>query len=320
VDLDPNPEFATAEVRFSYTSLVTPKSVYEYDLGSRERKLLKRQEVLGGYDPARYESRRVFATAADGTKVPVSLVHRKGVKLDGTAPLLLHGYGAYGLTLPAAFNTNRVSLLDRGAIFAQAHVRGGGEMGRPWYDGGKLRNRMNSFTDFIACADHLVKEKFCARERLVIQGRSAGGLLIAVTVNLRPDLCRAAVLDVPFVDAVNSMLDPSLPLVVQEYQEWGNPNEKGDYDYMKAYCPYTNMAKRAYPSMLVTTWLNDSQVMYWEPAKYVAKLRTLKNDANPLLLKCDLSGGHGGSSGRYDALREQAFATAFILDRMGVKE
>ncbi|MCI0455641.1 MAG: S9 family peptidase [Gemmataceae bacterium] len=319
-ELGNNAEFATTSIQFNYESLVTPPTVYEYDLTTRQRQVLKRKEVLGGYDPARYESKLLHATSADGTKVPISLVYRKGVKLDGTAPLLLYGYGAYGSILPLGFDSNRVSLLDRGVIFAQAHVRGGGEMGRTWYDQGKVRKRLNSITDFIACADHLVKVKIASRDRLVIKGRSAGGLLMGVTLNLRPDLCKAAVLEVPFVDAINSMLDPNLPLVTQEYQEWGNPNEKADYDYMKAYCPYTNMAKKAYPSMLVTTSLNDSQVMYWEPAKYVAKLRTLKTDSNPLLFKCEMAAGHGGASGRYDLLREQAFVMAFILDRMGIKE
>ncbi|MCC6420945.1 MAG: S9 family peptidase [Gemmataceae bacterium] len=320
VELRANPEFATDAVQLTYTSLVTPPAVYEYHLDTRKRVLLKQKEVLGGYDPARYVSERLHATAADGTKVPLSLVYRKGVKKDGTAPLLLYGYGAYGSTLPLAFDSNRVSLLDRGIICALAHVRGGGEMGRAWYDGGKVRNRMKSFTDFIACADHLVWEKYAARNRLVIQGRSAGGLLMAVALSLRPDLCTAAVLEVPFVDAVTSMLDPTLPLVTQEYQEWGNPNEKGDYDYLKSYCPYTNMRPGAYPSMLVTTSLNDSQVMYWEPAKYVARLRTMKRDNTPLLFRCDMAAGHGGASGRYDALREDAFVMAFVLDRMGIRK
>jgi oligopeptidase B len=320
VSLGENREFQTSSIRFAYTSLVTPSSVYEYDLATRQRKLLKRQPVLGGYDPSRYESERIEATAADGTKVPISIVYKKGVKKDGTAPLLLYGYGSYGLNLPLGFNSNRVSLLDRGVIYAQAHIRGGSDLGREWYEQGKLLNKKNSFTDFIACADHLVKTKVCSRDRLVIEGRSAGGLLIGVTVNMRPDLCKAAVLHVPFVDAVNSMLDPDLPLTVQEYLQWGNPNKKADYDYLKSYCPYTNLTKRAYPSVLVTTSLNDSQVMYWEPAKWVAKLRTLKTDANPLLFKCNLDGGHGGASGRYDLLRDHAFVMSFILNCMGIMD
>jgi oligopeptidase B len=315
-----NPDFGTTKFRFSYTSFVTPNSVYEYDLGTRDRKLLKRTEVLGGYDPDKYESERVFATAEDGTRVPISLVYKKGLKKDGTAPCLLYGYGSYGATMPVAFNSNRVSLLDRGVVYALAHIRGGSDLGRDWYETGKMLNKKNTFTDFIACADNLVKQKYCARDRLAIQGGSAGGLLVGATVNLRPDLCKAAVLQVPFVDVINTMLDETLPLTVQEFLEWGNPKNRTEYEYMKGYCPYSNMAKKAYPSILVTTSLNDSQVMYWEPAKYVAKLRTLKTDKNPLLFKCNMAGGHGGSSGRYDALKEQAFITAFLLDQLGMSE
>jgi oligopeptidase B len=315
-----SPEFDTDTVYLAYTSLVTPRSVYEYDLNTRERKLLKRMEVLGGYDPEKYTSERIYAIAADGTKVPISLVYRKGLKKDGTAPLLLSGYGSYGATVPAVFNSNRLSLLDRGAVFAHAHIRGGSDLGRQWYDDGKLLNKKNTFTDFIACADHLVKEKYCSRDRLVIQGGSAGGLLIGAVVNMRPDVCKAAVLNVPFVDVINTMLDPNLPLTVQEYLEWGNPNKTDEYEYIKGYCPYTNLAQKAYPAMLVTTSLNDSQVLYHEPTKYVAKLRTLKTDSNPLILKCNMAGGHGGPSGRYDAIKEQAFVTAFVLDQMGIKE
>ena len=315
-----NPDFGTTKFRFSYTSFVTPNSVYEYDLATRDRKLLKRTEVLGGYDPEKYASERIFATAEDGTKVPVSLVYKKGVKKDGKAPLLLYGYGSYGATMPVAFNSNRVTLLDRGVVYALAHIRGGSDLGRDWYDTGKMLNKKNTFTDFTACADHLVKEKYCARDRLAIQGGSAGGLLVGATLNLRPDLCKAAVLQVPFVDVINTMLDESLPLTVQEFLEWGNPKNRTEYEYMKSYCPYSNLEKKDYPAILVTTSLNDSQVMYWEPAKYVAKLRTLKTDKHPLLFKCNMAGGHGGSSGRYDALREQAFVTAFLLDQLGVKE
>jgi oligopeptidase B len=315
-----NPEFDTDQVHMSYTSLVTPASVYEYDLGTKARKLLKQVEVPGGYKPEDYATERVFATAADGTKVPVSLVYKKGVKRDGTAPCFLTGYGSYGASTPVAFSPTRLVLLDRGVVFAQAHIRGGSDMGRPWYDAGKLMNKKNTFTDFVASADYLVNEKYCSRDRLAIQGGSAGGLLIGATINLRPDLCKAAVLQVPFVDVLNTMLDPTLPLTVQEYLEWGNPNETSAYEYMKSYCPYTNLKTGAYPSILVTTSLNDSQVMYHEPAKYVAKLRTLKTDSNPLLFKCQMAGGHGGPSGRYDALKEQAFVTAFVLDQIGVRE
>jgi oligopeptidase B len=314
-----NPDYDTDSIRYGFGSLVTPNSVYEYNLDSRKRKLLKRQPVLGGYDPERYTSERIQATAADGTKVPISLVYKKGLEKNGTAPILLYGYGSYGATMPVVFNSNRVSLLDRGVVYAMAHIRGGSDLGREWYEQGRLRNKKNTFTDFIACADHLVKEKYGARDRLCIQGGSAGGLLVGAVLNFRPDLCKAAVMQVPFVDVINTMLDASLPLTVPEYKQWGNPNVKEDYAYMKTYCPYTNLAKKDYPSILVTTSLNDSQVMYWEPAKYVAKLRTLKTDANPLLFKCNMAAGHGGASGRYDALKEQAFILAFLLDRMGVK-
>jgi oligopeptidase B len=315
-----SPEFDTQNIRFTYTSLVTPSSVYEYDMNTKERKLLKRTEVLGGYDPERYASERITATAPDGTKVPVSLVYKKGLKKEGTAPVLLYGYGSYGATVPAAFNSARLSLLDRGVIFAHAHIRGGSDLGRPWYEAGKMGNKKNTFTDFIACADHLVKERYGSRDRLVIQGASAGGLLVGATINLRPDLCKAAVLQVPFVDVLNTMLDPSLPLTVPEYLEWGNPNKTDEYEYMKSYCPYTNLAAKAYPAILMTTSLNDSQVLFHEPTKYVARLRTLKTDKNPLLLKCNMAGGHGGASGRYDALKENAFVTAFVLDQMGIRE
>jgi oligopeptidase B len=313
-------EFDTAIIRFTYTSLVTPPSVYEYDLNAQERKLLKRTEVLGGYDPSRYASERITATAPGGTKVPVSLVYKMGFRKDGTAPILLYGYGSYGATVPAVFNSARLSLLDRGVVFAHAHVRGGSDLGRPWYEGGKMGHKKNTFTDFIACADHLVKEGYGSRERLVIQGGSAGGLLVGATINMRPDLCKAAVLQVPFVDVLNTMLDPSLPLTVPEYLEWGNPNKSDEYEYMKSYCPYTNLSAKGYPAILVTTSLNDSQVLFHEPTKYVAKLRALKADRNPLLLKCNMDGGHGGASGRYDALKETAFVTAFVLDQMGIKE
>jgi oligopeptidase B len=316
---DENPEFNATALRFRYSSLVTPDSVYEYDLGSGRRTLLKRTEVLGGYDPANYQSERVWATAPDGTRVPIALVYKKGVKRDGSAPLLLYAYGSYGSTLPVGFNSPRVSLLDRGVIYAQASIRGGSDLGRAWYEQGKLLKKKNTFTDFIACADYLVAEKYTARDKLAIQGGSAGGLLIGAVLNLRPDLCRAAVLEVPFVDVVNTMLDPTLPLTVQEYLEWGNPNVKAEYEYIKSYCPYTNLAAKAYPAMLVRTSLNDSQVMYWEPAKYVARLRSLRTDRNPLLFVVNMAGGHGGSSGRYDRLREIALTDAFLLDQVGAR-
>ncbi len=315
-----SPEFDAETIRFTYTSLVTPQSVYEYNLNSKERKLLKRTDVLGGYNPDDYTSERITATAPDGTKVPISLVYKKGLKRDGSAPVLLYGYGSYGATVPAVFNSARLSLLDRGVVFAHAHIRGGSDLGRQWYEAGKMTNKKNTFIDFIACADHLVKERYGSRDRLVIQGGSAGGLLVGATINFRPDLCKAAVLQVPFVDVINTMLDPTLPLTVPEYLEWGNPNKTDEYEYMKSYCPYTNLAAKAYPAILVTTSLNDSQVLFHEPTKYVAKLRALKTDGNPLLLRCNMDGGHGGASGRYDALKENAFVVAFVLDQMGIKE
>jgi oligopeptidase B len=318
VALSENPEFDTPSVRFTYTSLVTPDSEYEYDMGTKARKLLKKKEVPGGYDPANYTTERAFAVATDGTKVPISLVYRKGLKRDGTAPCLLYAYGSYGYSTTNEFDPVRVSLLDRGVVYAQAHIRGGSEMGRTWYDDGKMLKKMNTFTDFITCADYLVTQKYCSRDRLAIEGGSAGGLLMGVALNLRPDLCKAAVLKVPFVDAITSMLDESLPLTVQEFQQWGNPKVKGEYECIRKYCPYSNLKAAAYPSMLVMTSLNDSQVLFHEPTKYVAKLRTLKTDKNPLLLRCNMDAGHGGASGRYDHLKEDAIVLAFMLDQMGI--
>lgn len=315
-----NPEFDLEKVHVSYTSMVTPASVYEVDLKSKEKKLLKRQEIPAGYKPEEYVSEWVFATAKDGTKVPISLVYKKGLKKDGTAPVLLYGYGSYGASASVNFSPTRLSMLDRGVVFAQGHIRGGSDMGRQWYDDGKMLKKMNTFTDFIACADFLVEQKYGDRERLVIQGGSAGGLLVGATVNQRPDVCKAAVLQVPFVDVINTMLDESLPLTVQEFLEWGNPKKTEEYEYIRKYCPYTNLAKKAYPAMLIETSLNDSQVLYHEPAKYTAKIRSLKTDSNPVVFKCRMVGGHGGSSGRYDGLKEVAYTTAFILDQMGIKE
>jgi oligopeptidase B len=282
------------------------------------RKLLKRTEVPGGYDPSAYQVERTWATSPDGTKVPISLVSRKGLKRDGTAGCMLYGYGSYGIPMEAQFSSMIFSLVDRGMVYAYAHIRGGTDLGRAWYDDGKMRHKQNTFTDFVACADHLVHEKYCARDKLAIRGGSAGGLLIGATLNRRPDLCRVAVLQVPFVDVLTTMTDESLPLTVQEFRQWGNPKVKADYEYMKQYCPYTNLRATAYPSILVMTSLNDSQVLYHEPTKYVAKLRTLKTDANPLLLKCNMDAGHGGASGRYDRLKEQAFWMAFVLGQTGL--
>ena len=313
-----NPEFDTRTFRYGYQSLVTPPSVFDYDMDTREATLLKEQPVLGGYDRRLYETERVLATAPDGVAVPLSIVYRRGLRKDGSAPVFLYGYGSYGFPLPVTFSSNRVSLLDRGVVFALAHVRGGGEMGKAWHDDGRLMNKRNTFTDFIAAAECLLEGRYGSRDRLVIEGGSAGGLLMGAVTNLRPDLFKAVVSKVPFVDVVNTMLDETLPLTVGEFEEWGNPKEKAAYDTMSSYCPYTNLERKAYPAILVKTSFHDSQVMYWEPAKYVAKLRTLKTDAHPLLLKTNLDAGHGGASGRYDYLREVAFDYAFLLGQMGL--
>lgn len=314
-----NAEFDTAKFRFGYESFVTPRSVFEYDLAARTRTLLKQTEVLGGYDASRYASERIYAAAPDGTKIPVSIVFRKGAPRDGSAPLLLTGYGSYGFSIPIMFNSNRMSLLDRGMVFAVAHIRGGGEMGKIWHERGRLMEKKNTFTDFIAAAEHLVADRWTGRDRLVITGGSAGGLLMGAVVNQRPDLFRAVVAQVPFVDVMNTMLDATLPLTVGEYLEWGNPNDKDAYAYMRSYSPYDNLAARHYPAMLVKTSWSDSQVMYWEAAKYVAKLRALLAGGGPILLKTNMDAGHGGASGRYDALREIAFDYAFILSQAGIR-
>jgi oligopeptidase B len=311
-----NEEFDSTTLRFTYESLATPRSTFDHDMERGVSSLLKRQEVPGGFNADNFVTERAHATAPDGTKVPISLVMRKGVRRDGSAPLLLDGYGAYGIPNDVGFSSARLALLDRGVIFAIAHIRGGGELGKPWHDAGRMMNKKNTFTDFIACADHLVAEKFTSRDRLVIEGGSAGGLLMGAVLNLRPDLCNAAVLHVPFVDVINTMLDESLPLTVTEFEEWGNPKKKDEYDYLRSYCPYSNLRAAAYPAMLVKTSLDDSQVMYWEPAKYVAKLRTLKTGTNPLLFKVNLAAGHGGSSGRYDHLKEVALDYAFVLGQV----
>jgi oligopeptidase B len=314
-----NLEFDTRTFRYSYQSLVTPPSVFDHDMDTQKATLLKEQPVLGGYDRRLYETERVLATAPDGVRVPLSIVYRRGLARDGSAPVFLYGYGAYGFPLPVTFSSNRVSLLDRGVVVALAHVRGGGEMGKGWHDDGRLMNKRNTFTDFVVAAEYLLDAGYGSRDRLVVEGGSAGGLLMGAVTNLRPDLFRAVVSKVPFVDVINTMLDETLPLTVGEFEEWGNPKEKAAYDYMKSYCPCTNLQRRAYPAILVKTSFNDSQVMYWEPAKYVAKLRTLKTDANPLLLKTNLDAGHGGASGRYDYLREVAFDYAFVLGQMGTR-
>lgn len=309
-----NPEFNTDILRFTYMSLTTPNSVYDYNMKTRERELKKKREVLGDFDSDNYVSERVFATASDGTAIPISLVYRKGTVKDGSHPLYLTGYGSYGMSYDPYFSTSRISLLDRGFIYAIAHIRGGGEMGRPWYNDGKLLKKKNTFTDFIACADHLVDQKYTSRDKLVINGGSAGGLLIGAVLNMRPDLCGVAVADVPFVDVMNTMLDASIPLTVVEYEEWGNPNEEEYFRYMLSYSPYDNVKKAAYPNLLIKGGLNDTRVQYWEPAKWTAKLRTMNTSGNRLLLKTNMGAGHGGASGRYDFLKEIAFSYVFILD------
>ena len=313
-----NAEFETTSLRYNYQSLVTPASVFDYDLRGGQSALQKETEVPGGFDRANYASERVFATATDGTKVPISLVFRRHVKKDGAAPLLLFAYGSYGASTSPAFSAARLALLDRGVVYAIAHIRGGGELGEAWREQGRMMKKMNTFTDFIASAGHLIAQKYTSADRLVIQGGSAGGLLVGAVVNMRPDLFKAAIAQVPFVDVLNTMLDASLPLTTSEYIEWGNPNEKPAYEYMKTYSPYDNIKAQGYPSMLVKVSINDSQVPYWEGAKLVARLRATKTDTNPLLLKVNFGAGHGGASGRYDALRETAFNYAFTLWQMGM--
>jgi oligopeptidase B len=313
-----NAEFNTSLYRFNYGSLVTPNSVFDYDVAKRERTLKKQQPVLGGYETKDYQSERIMATAKDGTKVPISLVYKKSLKKNGPQPTLLYGYGSYGISMPLSFRSSRLALLDRGVIFAIAHIRGGGEMGKKWHDDGKMMKKMNTFTDFIAAGEHLVAKKYTEPKQMAIQGGSAGGLLMGAVTNLRPDLFKAVVSQVPFVDVMNTMLDASLPLTVGEYLEWGNPNQEKAYKYMRSYSPYDNLDKKAYPAILVETSLNDSQVMYWEPAKYVARLRTLKTDNNPLLLKTVMEAGHGGASGRYDALKQVAVTYSFVLSQLGI--
>lgn len=315
-----NREFTTPIVRYNYQSLVTPSSVFDYNMNTRKAALLKETEVPGGFDKKNYKSERLFATATDGTKIPLSVVYRKETRLDASAPLLLYGYGSYGASIAPNFNSNRLSLLDRGVIYVIAHIRGGGELGEEWRQEGRMMKKMNTFTDFIASAEYLVKNKYTSSDRLVIQGGSAGGLLMGAVVNMRPDLFKAVMAQVPFVDVLNTMLDASLPLTTSEYIEWGNPNEKAAYEYMKQYSPYDNVGRKNYPSMLVKVSLNDSQVPYWEGAKLVARLRAMKTDKNPLLLKTNMGAGHGGSSGRYDFLHEVAFDYAYMLWQMGLAQ
>jgi oligopeptidase B len=287
---------------------------------TRKATLLKQTEVPGGFDRSVYTSERVFATAQDGTKIPISLVYKKGVARDGSAPLLLFGYGSYGFSVSPTFSSQRLPLLDRGVVYAIAHVRGGGELGEPWRDAGRMMNKINTFTDFISSATFLIGEKYTSARKLVIQGGSAGGMLVGAVANMRPDLFKAVIAQVPFVDVLNTMLDATLPLTTSEYIEWGNPNEKPAYDYMAKYSPYDNIKPQAYPAMLVKVSVNDSQVSYWEGAKFVAKLRATRTDNNPLLLKVNFGAGHGGASGRYDALHETALNWAFALSQVGLAE
>jgi len=313
-----NPEFNTTNLRYNYTSLTTPNSVFDYDMNTKSRKLMKEQEVLGAFNKADYVTERVYATAKDGAKVPVSIVYKKGTKKDGSAPLLLYAYGSYGASMDASFSSNRLSILNRGFIYAIAHIRGGQEMGRQWYEDGKLMKKKNTFTDFIDCGEFLIKEKYTSKGHLYAMGGSAGGLLMGAIVNIAPDLWNGVVAQVPFVDVITTMSDPTIPLTTNEYDEWGNPADKDAYLYMKSYSPYDNVEKKNYPNMLVTTGLHDSQVQYFEPAKWVARLRVMKTDKNLLLLKTNMEAGHGGASGRFDYLKEIALEYAFLMALEGI--
>jgi oligopeptidase B len=315
-----NPEIDTATLRFEYTSMKTPLTIYDYDMNTRQRVLLKQEEVLGGFDADNYVTERLYARAADGAEVPLSIVYRKGLRKDGQNPLLLYGYGSYGFSIDAAFASPRLSLVDRGFVYAIAHIRGGQELGRRWYEEGKMLNKKNTFTDFIAGAEFLVHEKFTNPDKLFAMGRSAGGLLMGAVANMRPALFKGVVAEVPFVDVVTTMLDPSIPLTTGEYDEWGDPSQKEYFDYMLSYSPYDNVAAKAYPHLLITGGLHDSQVQYWEPAKWVAKLRELKTDNNRLLLKTNMDAGHGGATGRFRRHLETAFSYVFLLDLAGIKE
>jgi oligopeptidase B len=315
-----NPEYNSSNLRYIYTSLTTPSSVYDYDMESRDKELKKRQEVVGGYNPEEYVTERLYATVRDGVKVPISVVYKKGTPKSAETPLLLYAYGSYGNSMDAAFSSTRLSLLNRGFIYALAHIRGGQEMGRQWYEDGKMFKKKNTFNDFIDCAEFLIKEKFTSPAHLFAEGGSAGGLLMGAISNMRPDLWRGIIADVPFVDVVTTMLDESIPLTTNEFDEWGNPKNKDSYDYMKSYSPYDNVEKKAYPNMLITTGLHDSQVQYFEPAKWIARLRTHKTDKNVLLLKTNMEAGHGGASGRFDYLKEIALQFAFMFALEGIVE
>jgi oligopeptidase B len=319
-NLNVNLQFDTPTLRFEYTSMKTPLSIYDYDMTTRQKTLLKQEEILGGFNSDNYVSERLYARAPDGTDFPISLLYRRGTLRNGDNPLLLYGYGSYGVSIDAAFSSPRLSLVDRGFIYAIAHIRGGQEMGRQWYEDGRLLKKKNTFSDFIAAAEFLIRGKFTVPEKLFAMGRSAGGLLMGAISNMRPDLFKGIVAEVPFVDVMTTMLDSSIPLTTGEYDEWGNPNQKEFYDYMLSYSPYDNVERKAYPAMLITGGLHDSQVQYWEPAKWAAKLRELKTDHNRLLLKTNMEAGHGGASGRFRRHRETAFSYLFLLDLAGIKE
>ncbi|MGH7826657.1 MAG: S9 family peptidase [Candidatus Binatia bacterium] len=315
-----NPQFDTTTLRFEYSSLTTPLSIYDYDMVTRARILLKQEEVLGGFKPENYVTERLYVPAGDGAEIPLSIVYRAGVRRDGQNPLLLYGYGSYGFSIDPAFASARLSLIDRGFVYAIAHVRGGQELGRHWYENGRLLKKKNTFNDFIACAEFLVRDKLTTPGKLFAMGRSAGGLLMGAITNVRPELFKGVVAEVPFVDVVTTMLDASIPLTTGEYDEWGDPNQKEFYEYMLSYSPYDNVERKDYPHLLITGGLNDSQVQYWEPAKWAAKLRAMKTDRNRLLLKTNMDAGHGGASGRFRRHRETAFSYAFLLDLAGIKE
>lgn len=313
-----NMDFDTQVLRLGYTSLTTPNSVFDYNMQTREMQLLKEQEVVGGYDKTQYQSERLFATANDGTKIPISLVYKKGFKNDGSQPLLLYAYGSYGHSMDPYFSSIRLSLLDRGFAYAIAHIRGGEEMGRHWYENGKLLNKKNTFSDFIDCGDFLIKENYTSSDHLYAMGGSAGGLLMGAIINMRPKLWNGVVAAVPFVDVINTMLDETIPLTTGEFDEWGNPKDEKFYHYIKSYSPYDNVEAKDYPSMLITTGYHDSQVQYWEPAKWLALLREIKTDNNTLVMHCDMVAGHGGLAGRFEKHKETALEYAFLLDMEGI--
>ncbi len=315
-----NPEFDTETLRFSYTSLTTPGSVYDYNMITREKELLKQQEVLGDFDPENYEAKRIYATASDGKKIPVSVVYRKGLEMNGENPTLIYGYGSYGATMDPRFSSVRLSLLDRGFVYAIAHIRGSQIYGREWYEDGKLLKKMNTFTDFNSCSEELINSGYTNPDKLYAMGGSAGGLLMGAVINLRPELYNGVIAAVPFVDVVTTMLDETIPLTTSEYDEWGNPNDKVYYDYMLSYSPYDQVEEKEYPHLLVTTGLHDSQVQYWEPAKWVAKLRDMKTDDNLLMMYCNMETGHGGASGRFERYRETAMEYAFLLMLEDIEE